>query len=136
LGGSEDHSSYKGFGLALMVEILSSGLVLGAAGPDVGPLTSSTPRGPADVSHFFMVLDPARFGMDSSFGKGIDMLVERVRGLPSTDPERPVLVPGDPEARHLDERRRSGIPIHSSVVVSLDALAVRLDVPTLSSTGT
>lgn len=132
LGGTEQHSSYKGYGLGLLVEIMSGTLAGGPFGPDVGPLTSSAPKGPAGISHFFMVLDPERFGLERPFVESVDLLCDTLRGLPAADPTRPVLVPGDPEAQHLAERRRSGIPVHASVLQTLDALANRLGLRPLS----
>lgn len=129
LGSTEEHGSYKGYGLGLMVEILSSTLAGGPFGPGVGPLTSSDPKGPAEISHFFLALDPARFGLDCPFGERVDELCEALRGLPAADPQRPVLVPGEPEAEQLAERKRSGIPVHDSVLSALDELARKVGVP-------
>ena len=54
LGGDLDGASYKGYGLAMMVEILSAALAgLTFADPRLG----RRPR----VGHFVMALDPARF---------------------------------------------------------------------------
>lgn len=130
LGGTELHSSYKGYGLALMVEVLSSSLVGGPYGPGVGPLTSSEPKGPADVGHFMMVLDPGRFGAADRFGDMVESMCADLRALEPADPNLPVLVPGDPEERALAERQR-GIPLHESVIATLDALAARAGVAPL-----
>jgi len=49
-------SGYKGYGLALVVEILSGVLAGAGLGPGVGsPLSTEGP--PANVGHFFMALD-------------------------------------------------------------------------------
>jgi LDH2 family malate/lactate/ureidoglycolate dehydrogenase len=111
-----------------MVELLSSTLGGGPFGPGVGPLTSSAPKGPADISHFFVAIDPARFGLDRPFARGVDELWRALHDLPPVDPERPVLVPGEPEAKELAERMRSGVPVHGSVLASLDELAHRVGV--------
>lgn len=133
LGGTEEHGSHKGYGLGLMVEVLSSGLVGGPFGPGVGPLTSSTPTGPADVSHFVMALDPERFSVPGGLGAHVDRLGGELRALPPVDADRPVLVPGDPEEATRQERRAWGIPIPGPVLAALDDVADRVGVPTVTA---
>ena len=131
LGGTEDQSSYKGYGLGLMVEIFASTLVGAPHGVGVGPLTSSTPKGSAQISHFFMVLDPGRFGDKLAFGNRVDSFCNELRGLAPIDPTLPVLVPGDTERETLQQRIKYGIPIHQSVLSTLDQLATKLQVTSL-----
>jgi LDH2 family malate/lactate/ureidoglycolate dehydrogenase len=135
LGGTEEHSSYKGYGLGLMVEVMSSVLVGAPHGPGVGPLTSSTPKSTAEVSHFFMALDPGRFGDTDRFAVDVDTLCAELRSLPSVDADLPVLVPGDPEETCLRTRRATGIPIHRSVLAPLQELATRTGTPMLNTIG-
>lgn len=135
LGGTEEHSSYKGYGLGLMVEVMSSVLVGAPHGPSVGPLTSSTPHSTAEVSHFFMALDPSRFGDTARFAVDVDRLCAELRSLPPVDADLPVMVPGDPEEASMRTRRANGIPIHPSVLTPLQQLATRTGTPMLSTIG-
>ena len=58
LGGEEATGGYKGYGLAMVVELLT-GILGGAAfGPNVVSLFS-THEGPADLGETFVVIDPA-----------------------------------------------------------------------------
>ena len=129
LGGDELHSGYKGFGLALMVETLTAILANGAFARGVGALTSAEPTQPADVSHFAVVLDPARFGTGADFGRNLAELCAQLRALPPVDPELPVLIPGDPEEHALRERTELGIPLSGPVEQSLAELADRTGAP-------
>ena len=133
LGGTELHSSYKGYGLAMMIEVFCSALMSAPYGRSVGPLTSGAPTFPAQVSHFFMVLDPGRFQDPSSFRRHVDAFCDDARAQRPADEGSPVLVPGDPEASSLAQRRRGGIPLHERVVEALDDLATRFALETLSS---
>lgn len=133
LGGTEEHSSYKGYGLGLMVEVLTSALLLAPYGPGVGPLTSSAPKGAAEISQFFMVLNPGRFGEHSNFVDHVNNLCSDLRNLRPSDPSAPVLVPGDPEDEMYSRNFVQGIPVHSSVLDSLNELASRVGVPHLGS---
>ena len=66
LGGSPENSSYKGHGLAVMVNILAS--CLSGATLITDPEHTKKPVG-TDIGHFFMAIDPAIFrGGDVSGG--------------------------------------------------------------------
>ena len=58
LGGSPENSSYKGYGLAVMVNILAS--CLSGATLITDPEHTRKPVG-MDIGHFFMAIDPAIF---------------------------------------------------------------------------
>ena len=58
LGGSPENSSYKGYGLAVMVNILSS--CLSGATLITDPMHTKKPVG-MDIGHFFMAIDPNLF---------------------------------------------------------------------------
>ena len=58
LGGSPENSSYKGYGLAVMVNILAS--CLSGATLITDPEHTKKPIG-MDIGHFFMAIDPAIF---------------------------------------------------------------------------
>ena len=85
LGGDLDGASYKGYGLAMMVEILSAALAgLTFADPRLG----RRPR----VGHFLMALNPARFSSAGDFTDHVDALIDAMHGTEPVDPGRPVLV--------------------------------------------
>ena len=103
LGGERALGGHKGYGLALMVEILCATLT-GASLQDL------------ETGHFFLVLDPAAFRSRDAFADDLDALIARLRAVTPTDPAQPVLVPGDPEHDIVEQRRRSGIPIVQTLV--------------------
>jgi LDH2 family malate/lactate/ureidoglycolate dehydrogenase len=122
LGGDAEHGGYKGYGLAAAVEILSSvlpGVALAAPGSG----------GRANVGHFLLAIDPARFLPDGGFGAGLDELIDRLHAAPPLDAASPVLVPGDPEYRAVARRRRDGIPLTRSVFEDIRGVARAAGVP-------
>lgn len=125
LGSFEEGASHKGYGLALVVEILCALLVGGAHGPGVGALTSAEATHRADVGHFFVALSPDRFGDPRAFADRMTALASELRELPARNADRPVLVPGDDERAFLLERQRDGIPLDRETVRSLADLAAR-----------
>ena len=57
LGSDRERSAHKGYGLGLLVELLTAVLAQGPTGPGVGNLTFRAGGGPPDVSHLVVVLD-------------------------------------------------------------------------------
>ena len=103
LGGTRELGAHKGYGLALMVEILCATLT-GASRDDL------------DTGHFFLVLDPAAFRSQEDFKADLGGLLGRLRAIVPSDPAQPVLIPGDPEHDMVLARRRDGIPMVQTLV--------------------
>jgi LDH2 family malate/lactate/ureidoglycolate dehydrogenase len=122
LGGSAEMGSHKGYGLAVMVETLSSIL------PGT-PAWQEAPYTQRPVGHFFLAIDPQRFRGDDDFGKDLDTMLDSLRATDPIDPGEPVLVAGDPEYAAEAERQRLGIPLTRRVVEDLRAVASAADVP-------
>ncbi|PAA46757.1 hypothetical protein BOX15_Mlig000518g3, partial [Macrostomum lignano] len=120
LGGLEETSGYKGYGLALMVEILCSLLAGTPVGPSVRAWKSDT--APARLGQCFVAVDPSAFAPD--FSGRLSEVADVFRGLEPADPDSPVLFPGDPErAREADCARRGGVAYHVNQLAHLAALA-------------
>ena len=109
LGGTYDGGSHKGYGLSLMVQILSSTL----AGGSFSPVRNRTQKAddPDNIGHMFLAIDPAAFREEGAFETDMDMLVDVLRATRPGDPSQPVLVAGDPERQARSERLANGIPI-------------------------
>ncbi|MEX2631920.1 MAG: Ldh family oxidoreductase [Tistlia sp.] len=118
LGGDLEHGSHKGYGLAAMVEVLSTTL----AGAAFAPLRPAEGR-PADVGHFFLALDPAFFRPEGGFEEDLDALIDALRATPPLDQAQPVQVAGDPEYRRETERRTQGVPLPATLVDRLRQFA-------------
>lgn len=118
---------YKGYGLALMVEVLSG--VLSGAGVThgIGRLYDEWDR-PQDVGHFFLVLDPERTVGRARFTGVLDALLAELRSVPPAPGAHEVLVAGDPEERTQRERERDGIPLGAELWTTLETLSSELEV--------
>lgn len=117
---------YKGYGLAMMVEILCSVLSGGLMGGEVGDLREGT--GPVGYSNCFMAIEVERFMPREEFGRSMDRLIEMMKSAAPAEGYDEVLVAGEPEWRAERERRREGIPVDEGVWLKLVAEAERLGV--------
>jgi len=118
---------YKGYGLAMMVEVLCSVLSGGRMGSEVGDPREA--RGPIGYSHCFVAIEVARFLPLEEFGRRMDHLIGLMKSAAPAEGFDEVLVAGEPEWRTEQIRRRDGIPIDPGVWSKLQDAARRLGVP-------
>jgi LDH2 family malate/lactate/ureidoglycolate dehydrogenase len=129
LGGAEATAGYKGYGLALIVDMLTGVLAGATSGPSIIGLFSTD--APSDLGQAFWVIDPAVLdGTGGPFEKRLEALCDALIAAP-TAPDAPgrVLIPGEPEAaaERLTERR--GVVIDGRHHASLVALGTAAGLP-------
>src|SRR5829696_387501 len=129
LGGTAEMSSHKGYGLSVMVQILSATL----AGGSFTPIRKRTQgRGdPDNIGHFLMALDPTAFRDEGEFEDDLDAVIDILHDARPTVANEPVLVAGEPEARAREERSRIGIPVPSPLADRIRAVCERAGAPFL-----
>lgn len=108
LGGSAEGSSYKGYGLAAMVNILSS--CLSGATLITDPAHTKKPQG-MDIGHFFIAIDPGLFRERGEFESDVERFCNDLRSTKPVNPAQPVMVAGDPQWNNAEVRMREGIPV-------------------------
>jgi LDH2 family malate/lactate/ureidoglycolate dehydrogenase len=124
LGGDRVHGGHKGYGLAVLAEILSTVL----SGGSFAPLRPHDAER-YNVGHFLLALNPELFRDDGGFGDDLDRLIDALRATPPVDPARPVMVAGDPEHAARADREKQGIPVPRKLAAAILGLceAVRAD---------
>jgi L-2-hydroxycarboxylate dehydrogenase (NAD+) len=120
LGGSRDGGSHKGYGLAILVEILCGVLT----GTITALSSNQLPRG-----HFFGAVRIDAFRPAGDFQRDMDRLIRELRSTPPINDQSRVYVAGEIEFETEKERKARGIPLHGSVLESLRDLSARLGVP-------
>ena len=118
MGGTQ---AYKGFGLGLVLDMLSGGLTGGK---------SSHPgaSGAKGNNVVFLALDPERFaGFEALVGQSSG-LSRFVRSTPRAEGVAAILLPGDPERMMLEYRSVEGIPLEDGHWTKLTELAKALEV--------
>ena len=115
-------ASYKGYGLAVMVDVLAGVLSGGGTSADLEQDTNMA---------WFMAIDITRFRPIEDFKADMDRVIQYFHDTPRVDPDEPVLVAGDPQAEAFERRSREGIPLPHDVLAELRDLAAARGVPTL-----
>lgn len=128
LGGSPENSSYKGYGLAVMVNILSS--CLSGATLVTDPQHTKKPVG-MDIGHFFMAIDPKIFRAPGEFESEVATFMGALRATTPVNPAQPVMVAGDPQWKLRDQRLRDGIPVGPGLLGQVRQIAQAAAAPWL-----
>jgi LDH2 family malate/lactate/ureidoglycolate dehydrogenase len=115
---------YKGSGLAIMFESLS-GLMVG--NPLLGPVLSGSQR-PNAQNSVVAAIDIGVFTDVEGYKANVDTLIEGLKALPPADGFDEVLVPGEPEDRTYEQRKRDGIPLPHGTVRNLQEVAAKLEI--------
>ena len=108
---------HKGYGLALVCEILAGALTGGGTNQPATPNDRGIVNGMLGV-----LLDPARLMENPAFAAEVEAICAHVQ---ASAPGR-VLLPGDPERRAKAERLSQGIPLDDVSWGDLSATATRL----------
>jgi ureidoglycolate dehydrogenase (NAD+) len=118
---------YKGSGLALMFECLSS-LLVGV--PLLAPTLLNEEGAPRRGTQNSVVaaIDIGAFSDIERYKEEVDRLANAINDLPTAEGFDDVMVPGEPEERFREARLRDGIPLPFKVVQSLQEVALGLGV--------
>jgi len=133
LGSDRERGGHKGYGLAVMVDVLSAVLSGANWGPFVPPFalrqeipTRSVGKG---IGHFFGALRIDAFIDTNEFKKQIDEYVRTLRKTRPAPGTTGPLIPGDPEREAEVTRRREGIPLVAAVVDELRDISRQTGIP-------
>jgi uncharacterized oxidoreductase len=114
---------HKGSGLALICEILA-GAIVGS-----GTLQSGNPRPRGIINGMLtIVIDPTRLSTREYIAEQIDGVVAWVKSAAPIDPDKPVLIAGEPERIARAARMRDGIEVDDTTWSQICAAAERLQV--------
>src|SRR5215468_3977040 len=128
LGGTPENSSYKGYGLAVMVNILGS--CLSGATLITDPMHTRKPQG-NDIGHCFIVIDPGLFRDREEFAADVTRFCDDLRATKPVHPDQPVMVAGDPQWNNAAQRVEQGIPVGPGLLNQIRQIAQAAAVPWL-----
>ena len=107
LGGTREQGSHKGYGFAMMAEVLSTVLS--------GALPTMLAAGSGSKNHFAAYTIEA-FTDPEQFKDTMDGMLKTLRTATPAPGQERVLYPGLSEAEEIQHRRAHGIPLHKEVI--------------------
>ena len=119
---------YKGYGLAVMIEILTSILM------NAGILYHAKSGmkifdDPTDIGHCFIAINIESFISMRDFVKKVDWMVNEIKNTPLAEGVNEILVPGEIEYKVEQKRKAEGIPISEQVLEDMQKLSEDFQVP-------
>ena len=117
----------KGYGLALMIDILSSGLSGGNFGPHVKNLYYTDEL--QSFSHTYCVIDISKFTEISKFKAHVDQMIQEIKESPKADGVEEIFVPGEIELKNMARNEKQGIGLPPNVIQDLKNLGEEFHVP-------
>jgi len=129
LGGEQATSGYKGYGLAVLVDILCGPLASGLWGTHLASVQRIGNR--AGLGHAFMAWRIDAFRDPDEFAHDVRQLLDELRACPPApgDDVTGVLAPGDPELAATRANEAHGIALHPTVWADLEAISRQLGIP-------
>jgi len=129
LGGTREQGSNKGYGLAMVAEVLSAVLSGGwSAGfdEDENAFEGHMQHGDA---HFFGALRVDMFRPAHEFKRGMDAMIRALHAAPKEPGQERIYVAGEIEHETEQQRLRDGIPLTPTAVADFKEVAAKYDVP-------
>lgn len=126
LGGPAELRGYKGYGLSLLVDLLSGVLAGAAFGRDVGH-----PDHPdqADVGHFFAAVKIENFRPVGRFKADMDEYLQDLKNSPRLPGQDRIYIHGEKEFELTEKYLREGIPLMLEVIAALEKAGEEAGVP-------
>jgi len=125
LGSFAELASYKGYGLAMLVDILSGVL----SGANFGKHVNEHPEEPANVGHWFMAINVASFLPVNELKTRMDTLIKELKESRKAPGQQRIYIPGEIEFETEIKRTKNGIPLDLNLVNLLQSLADDIGTP-------
>jgi len=133
LGSDRERGGHKGYGLAIMVDVLCGALGGGNWGPFTPPFAlrqeipaRSVGKG---IGHFFGAMRIDGFIEADEFKRQIDDFIRTFRATKPAPGTNGPLIPGDPEREAEKVRSKDGVPLIMPVVEELRAISKKIGIP-------
>lgn len=132
LGGARDLGGHKGYGLGVLVDVLS-GVLSGGVYGNLFDRTGMRAKQQLNTGHCFAAIDIKRFRPVEEFQAAMDDMLGALNAAPRADGQERVYTAGEPEAETEALRRRHGIPLAPALVTQVNGIAADLSVEPLTA---
>lgn len=113
---------HKGYGLALMVDMLA-GVLSGAGFLTRVEAWDKAPEKPQDLGHVLILIDTTRLGLAETLAGRIDDFRAILHDTPPADPATPVRLPGEASMALHRQRLEQGVPVAAEDLARLREIA-------------
>src|SRR5256886_5309514 len=131
LGGLRELGGHKGYGLGVMVDILS-GVLNGAVYGDLFERSDMKARQVHNAGHRFAAVDPSRLPPLAAVKRDMDDMLAAPPSSPRAEGQERIYVAGEPELESEQRRRKDGIPLAPVLVAQCNGIARDFGVPSLA----
>lgn len=119
----EPIGGHKGFALAFMVEILTSGLAKQNHSVDLMPMYGTNLESKRSVSHSFIMINPSFLGLDT-----LDSISSTINNtINNVSKKQAILIPGEKEELTKVIRESEGIPVDKEISLAWEELGFKND---------
>jgi LDH2 family malate/lactate/ureidoglycolate dehydrogenase len=116
-------AGHKGYGLAVMVEVLAAVLTGAAVTGHVRPWLGPTIGEMTDEGHAFIVIDVAQMMPVAEFKARMDGMIREIHAAPKAKGAERIYLPGEMEWERRTDALTNGIALPADVLASLQGLA-------------
>ena len=120
--------AHKGYGLAVVLEVLCGVLTGAGFGQAHAPNQLADPQTRHDLGHLFVVLDPTAFMPRHEFEARIEQLCAEIKQSEPAPGVPRILLPGELEHERCEARLRHGIPVRADAQKALLAFCGELGI--------
>jgi LDH2 family malate/lactate/ureidoglycolate dehydrogenase len=110
---------HKGYGLALIMEVLAGALSGAGFCRDHRREQIRQNSEPPDIGHFFLVIDPGILMPPAEFTSRVDRMIEQVKAGERAKGVDEIFIPGEAELRARERNIQQGVPLNSATYESL-----------------
>ena len=126
LGGPAELRGYKGYGLSLLVDLLSGVLAGAAFGEQVG---HPSHPGNADVGHFFAAIKINNFRPIDAFKADMDAYIQSLKATPKLPGQTRIFIHGEKEFERAEKYQAEGVPLLVEIVDALKEAGKAANIP-------
>jgi len=126
LGGPAELRGYKGYGLSLLVDLLSGVLAGAAFGHRVG---CPSEQENADIGHFFAAIKVENFRPADCFKADMDDYIRSLKATPKLPGQERIYIHGEKEFELTHKYQLEGVPLLDEIVKALKQAGQAVGVP-------
>lgn len=119
---------YKGYGLSLVVGVLSAVLSGAAFGWEMLKVPGQQMMQGVNVGHFLMAVDVENYIDRNEFKGHMDDIIRHLKNCPRIEGVERIYLPGEPELLKEQQYRSEGVPVSGAVLDELRKIAGELGV--------